>query len=449
MMIEYKVVVILFESRAVLAEADASSYRLPRVFIPAGTRRAEELQSAIRATWGLHVIVLAVLNDADSTTNFAITELLEPRLSTDLIEIRFEMLSDSELSESHRARITSLLLGDTANPLSRIGWIDGAISWIEDMTRGKIRSKSDITQLNACGTFSLIRFGMIDGQECWLKATGTPNTHEYSITRYLCEVGSQCNPYLPSLIACKREWNAWLMSGGGRPIFECASSAVKPDALLEEAVRSFARLQIATAGKDHTLLRAGAFDQRLEVLAERSKELFEYLLEAMRAQTSTKVPPIERLRLSEVREGLVAVCERILELKVPNSILHGDLNPGNILISDHCRFIDWSEAYIGFPLISLQHLLLLNKAGEPEREDLRSDLRQLYREEWSTVCDPEVMEEGFRYMPLLAAASSLYGRGDWLLDPLERDKPNRQSLARTLARHMERAVSALEAQELV
>jgi len=41
-------------------------------------------------------------------------------------------------------------------------------------------------------------------------------------------------------------------------------------------------------------------------------------------------------------------------------------------------------------------------------------------------------------MPILAAASTLYGRGDWLHSP-RRNDPRRQSYARSLARHMDRA----------
>jgi hypothetical protein len=41
-------------------------------------------------------------------------------------------------------------------------------------------------------------------------------------------------------------------------------------------------------------------------------------------------------------------------------------------------------------------------------------------------------------MPLLAAYSSLYGRGDWVMTP-QHDDPRRLAFARTIARHMDRA----------
>jgi hypothetical protein len=54
------------------------------------------------------------------------------------------------------------------------------------------------------------------------------------------------------------------------------------------------------------------------------------------------------------------------------------------------------------------------------------------------VCNTDALNQSIVCMPLLAAASALYGRGDWLGLPLP-DEPQRQAWIRTLARQMERA----------
>jgi hypothetical protein len=59
------------------------------------------------------------------------------------------------------------------------------------------------------------------------------------------------------------------------------------------------------------------------------------------------------------------------------------------------------------------------------------------------MCDPEDLEEGLVYMPILAAASALYGRGDWLTTS-QRGQTHRQAHARCLARHMDRAARVPE-----
>jgi hypothetical protein len=157
-------------------------------------------------------------------------------------------------------------------------------------------------------------------------------------------------------------------------------------------------------------------------------------------QTSAKVPPIAQSRLQEIRMTFEDVCRRMEDLDLPETIVHGDMNRGNILVNcGHCQFIDWCEAYVGNPLIGLQHLLLLNKVEQPERRiDINRALREKYRATWSGSCNSAAIDEGFLYMPLLAIASTLYGRGDWLASPQRNDR-RRQSYARSLARHMERA----------
>jgi hypothetical protein len=56
------------------------------------------------------------------------------------------------------------------------------------------------------------------------------------------------------------------------------------------------------------------------------------------------------------------------------------------------------------------------------------------------MCDPAEIDDGFVYMPILAVASTLYGRGDWLTTS-QRDDPRRQAYARNLTRHMDHAAN--------
>lgn len=447
---EYRVILVQPDLRKILTLETAGEYCLPRVQIPKWTRPTEQLQKAVKARLGLCVFVLDFLATKRDCTYCAIAELLSPNANSELRAVTLENISESELSGDQRAHLESLMDGSFDTAVSRLGWIDDAIAWVENSTQKRLSSKRDIEQFNAGGAFSLIRFRMDDGQGYWLKATGMPNTHEYSVTKYLYGLSlssPEMHGHVPSLIAVKPEWNAWLTSGEGRLISEIQLHDHNTSSILEDAARSLARLQIATVGFDRDLMRAGAFDQRLKVFVARSQELFEYLEEAMRLQTSTKVIRIERLRFRELRIIFVEVCNRMAALDIPDCILHGDLNSGNIIISGHCQFIDWSEAYVGNPLISLQHLLLLNKIEDAdERERRNVSLKKRYRREWFAIYDPPTLSQGFRYMPMLAAVSALYGRGEWL-NSSERDAPHRQSFARTLARHIDRAARTLDLQE--
>ena len=435
---EYQVVLVRPDSRTVLALATPEGYRLPSVCIPLGTRPAEQLCKAIQTKWGLHVFVLDFLVAPDDFPRCAVAELLVPGESAELRSVTLPMIARSELSERSRSDLASLLSGDCNGPVSQMGWIDEAIAWMEAETQKTLLAKDRIEQYNAGGEFALVCFYTTDDSRYWLKATGEPNTHEFPVTQLLSELGGA---HLPELIATKPSWNAWLMPGAAGRMTEQPAEPYALLRLLEDAVESMARLQIKTIDRRPDLLNAGAFEQGTGVLLKHSEALFNFLEEAMSLQTSAKVPPIAKSRLQEIRMTFEDACRRMEDLDLPETIVHGDMNRGNILVNcGHCQFIDWCEAYVGNPLIGLEHLLLLNKVEEPERRiDINRALRERYRATWSGSCNSAAIDEGFLYMPLLAIASTLYGRGDWLASPQRNDR-RRQSYARSLARHMDRAV---------
>lgn len=437
--VEYSVALVLPESRKLLAIRDVDGYRLPSVPIPQWTRPAEQLRKAIEATFGIHALVLDFLQPIGPLQVCAAAEVLILSEKCGLDPIGLDQLCGCALDEQQRTRLDSIIRGDAdvASPFSELGWIERAISWLEVTTGNTLASKAGIEQYNAGGNFSLVRFSMRDGRHYWLKATGQPNTHEPSITRLLAKL---CGDYLPEFISFMPQWNAWLMSGEAVGLKDLPEEPLQLFAILEKAVESMARIQMKTQGHSLTLLSAGAFDQGLPVFLRCSHRLFDYLEESMALQISTRVRRLENKRLREMREIFEETCERMASLELGECILHGDLNLSNILIgARHCQFIDWCETYIGPPVISLQHLLLLNRTGSTEvREFINGLLKRRYLDVWSESCNPEVLKEAFLYMPLLAVASALYGRGDWLDSPRNAD-PRRRSYARSLARHMDRA----------
>jgi hypothetical protein len=445
--IEYRIVLVRPHSRKVLAVDDVGGFRLPRVRIPLRTRPAEQLREAVKRAFGLHVLVLDLLAAANGSGPSAVAEVLIPDAIDELHEIGLEQILGSELAEQQRAHLASLLSGDTDSPFARIGWIDEAIEWVESATDRKLSSKTGIEQLNAGGPFSLVRFHTDDDWHYWLKATGEPNAHEPAITRLLSELGQD---YLPKLISSRPEWNAWLMSGEGSGIEELPTDSLQLFRLLEDAVESMAELQIKTKGLRHDLLDAGAFDQGMKTFQAHSEALFDYLEEAMSLQTSTKAPRLEKARLQQMQRIFLDVCRRMEDLGLPETIVHGDMNHGNILTGcGHCQFIDWCEAYVGNPLISLEHLLLFNRVESAEvRAFVNRALKERYRDVWLAKSDPAPIDEGLVYMPVLAVASALYGRGDWLTTS-QRDQTHRQAYARTLARHMDRAARDPELLEVL
>jgi hypothetical protein len=275
------------------------------------------------------------------------------------------------------------------------------------------------------------------GCEYWLKATGAPNTHESRVTSLLSKLGRGC---VPEVVAERPAWNAWLMCDDGDGIAALPRDASSATRLLEGAVESLAELQMRTVGAELDLLEAGALDHRTRVLRTEAEALFAYMEEAMSFQTSTKVARIETKRLRELQNLFEGVCSHMDDLGLPDTVLHGDMNLGNVLVAgERCVFIDWCEAYVGNPLVTFEHLLLLNQIEDPSlKASCDQRLRETYRTVMSKICDSSAVDAGFAYVPLIAAASAIFGRGDWLGTPVRND-PRRQVYVRGIARHMDRA----------
>jgi hypothetical protein len=440
---EFRVALLDPPSGMLVAIRDSDGIRLPRVRIPKWTRSAEEINDAVREKWQLVSLVLTVLNGKNAQPACAIAEVMS-RHSAELpcnLELRgIESIDTRDLDEDERAWLCDVVAGTPAlcGPFARLGWLKEAQTWIKSYVTGA-EFNGDFRQYNASGTFALLRLSTKSGQSYWLKATGEPNKHEFSITIELAKLFPN---YLPTVVAMRENWNAWVTEDAG-----AALGDTQDPEILAAAVEALADLQLLSLDHISRLEAAGCLNRRLSSVQVHLPEVFAFLEESMEHQTSTKVRPLSPSRLGEIRFIVEQACERMQELSIPDCLVNGDINLNNILFDgQQFRFTDWAEGAIGNPFFTLQQVIQ-HVIRDGEHLEWVPRLCDAYRRKWLAVLTERQIDCAFVVMPLLTLVDYLYGRGDWLHSP-RRDNPSFQGFARTLGRWMDRAAAELSSAEV-
>ena len=439
---DYRLALLLPESRQLLGIEASLTPELPRISIPTGERSAEQLSKLVEQKWRVKTIVLDILADEFISTRCAVMEVRNPSRTfkyEGLRPIQPDSISNASLGEKERHIVLAIMLGDALNrgPFARIGWAKDAQQWIQDEVPGRtIKFNDDILQFTAGGRCALVRFGTQEDPAYWLKAVGEPNRHEFEVTKALAE---RFPNHVPTIVAMRNDWNAWVMEETGHPL--CDSFTLPS---IERAVVGLAELQRESVDHVKPLLAAGCFDQTIPVLEAHLREITEYLEDAMNRQTSKKVPGIDVRRLRELEHILHRACSRMQELHVPNALIHNDINGGNILLrGTSCVFTDWAEACIGNPFFTFQHLCAQISRDSEHAGAWLPQVKHAYKKAWIECLTEAQIDLAFALMPILGITSYLYGRGTWL-NSTRRDDRHFQSYSRSLARCMDRAARAPE-----
>lgn len=135
----------------------------------------------------------------------------------------------------------------------------------------------------------------------------------------------------------------------------------------------------------------------------------------MAAQEKPSPAPLARSELTSLREGLAEGCELLEGLRLPVTLGHIDLNPGNIVVSaDRCIFLDWAEGCVGHPFVTFEYLRQhIGRSGV--REPAASEqITAAYLRPWEAFFSPEVLRRAMSVIPLIAAFAYAVAGDAWL-----------------------------------
>jgi hypothetical protein len=409
----YRLVLVPSSARRIFAERIQDALRLPRISIPRWTRPAEQIQAVIEEKWGFKVVVLDFLEHKPGQDGIVLAELRGQDRTGSLTHAHsWVCLSDipeDEISGLERSTVGRLLdQGSTSRGVfSRFRWIEEALDWVSsEAALDRARFTEDIKQLNAAASFALVRFGRKDAPPIWFKAVGEEAIREFRITNLLAELLPE---YLPTILASCADWHAWWMEDAGQSLDDVRS----PDIFVRLVLR-LAELQKASVRYIPALLAGGCNDQRVSILRARLPKMLEYIDEAMAWPGLSRASRLGASRIRELGSILDEACLSLESLGIPDTLMHGDLNFGNILAGPRgLVFTDWANASVGNPFLNFEHLRV-QLAQEPDLAPCVPRLTDIYRESWRHVLTRSQINCALALVPPITVALHLSGRWDWL-----------------------------------
>jgi len=157
-------------------------------------------------------------------------------------------------------------------------------------------------------------------------------------------------------------------------------------------MQDFAQLQIDSSEKIDLLLAAGCKDRRLDIMISQSEPLLhdEIVLGPLN--------PEERDEIQVLGPRLRERITELVSLRIPYTILHGDLHAGNIVAQgDSFLYFDWTDAAISHPFFDVFHIF------RQENEEQKNTLQDAYLQPWEAQYPKSDVRRAW------VLASALYG----------------------------------------
>ena len=196
----------------------------------------------------------------------------------------------------------------------------------------------------------------------YLKSMALPFSKEPILLQFLADHGVK---NITKVIAVNEQLSCFLMKDAGEPLRNLLKENFKID-LLINALKTCASIQIKCIDYVDQLCGLGINDWRLEKLPFLYQDLVqkEEMLKA------------DGLTLSEIKilyqsaPKMHALCRKLSEYGIPETLEHGDFQDNNMLISrDSLTLSDWGDASISHPFFSLSSALNSSKRNHHFQDD--------------------------------------------------------------------------------
>ena len=316
--------------------------------------------------------------------------------------------------------------GETAPlepPWAREGWFARTAGWMVEQMRDAGFPATEPPGMVYQGPLAAVLRARSDDRALFLKCAAPAFANEATITH---AIARRTPDAVPAVIASDPGENWLLMHDHQGRLVE-----PEPEGAWIDALRRVADLQRAWIGSAHDVAAAGGQTRPLERLASAVPDMLE------RDDLGGRMAPEVRDAWVAAEPRLVDACGKLIDVGLPDTLVHGDLHPSNIVITPSGYLVvDWSDAAVGNPFVDLATFLVRTKD-----RDLRQRLLEAYVERWDGVCDRARLDVAG---DLAMTVGALYQVATYQALLPAMDTPDRALFVGADVRWAERTLDALE-----
>jgi hypothetical protein len=232
---------------------------------------------------------------------------------------------------------------ETTLPWTEPAWLTGAEEWIRERVEALGRSIAGTVEQPHVRPWGTALRVPTERGTLWFKASIEPLAYEVPLLEIL---GRRRAGSVPALLAGDAERGWMLVADAGVPLVDVYANGLTLDAW-QELLSEYAQLQLDVAPDADELVASGVPDRRCALV-----DGYQRVIASERAANSTTAVEHARLRALVPRVG--EAVDVVAALGLPDTVEHDDLHPWNVCVADGSyRFIDWGDACIAQPLLSL------------------------------------------------------------------------------------------------
>jgi hypothetical protein len=434
---------VLFSNNGsnVLVSVDESgAYAFPRFSIRRGSRPAELVTDWYRSNLSIDIYCLFVNLDESSEGFYAASRTLTDNAFC--TEDKWKWLPVT-LAEKKRglqyplqaihARFERYKRGLETDVFGHYDWLNQFARWFQTVDAAPVLH---LQHLN-CGPFFCLLRIQTESAAYWFKAVGCDNVREHPATLYLHQYFSE---FVPAVLASRPEWNGWL----ARHVDGLLLGDMTDSKPWSQAFRRIAELQIRSMDHVDRLLEGGAVPWTIGDMRERLGEFFDGTPALMERQPKEPPARLSNAELRSLHERMTTICYEMESLRIPDTLMHGDLNPWNIIVSESGPiFLDWSEVYVGNPFLCAELLLRYFRNQFGDEGPAIDGLREAFNTPWRALLRDEMISRAWAFAGCLAPLLTALYLPD--VDAHNVSTTERQdAFQRSLIRTIKRASDSLE-----